>query len=104
MFLSSPQLLHNPMVHAKCECRKNVRNEAVPGRVLFSHRTLEHMRMDKNRIAGSAKQAGGAIKEAAGKVTGDAKLKTEGAADKAKGKVQNAVGGVKDAMRDIAKD
>ena len=52
--------------------------------------------MDKDRIAGSAKQAGGAIKEAAGKVTGDAKLKAEG-------KVQNAVGGVKDAIRDASK-
>ena len=30
--------------------------------------------MDKDRIAGAAKQAKGAVKEAAGKVTGDAKL------------------------------
>lgn len=59
--------------------------------------------MDKDRIAGSAKQAGGSIKEAVGKVTGDDKLKGEGAADKLAGKVQNAVGGVKDAVRDAAK-
>ena len=59
--------------------------------------------MDKDRIKGSAKQAGGTIKEAAGKVTGDAKLQTEGAADKAEGKVQNAIGGMKDAVRDAAK-
>jgi uncharacterized protein YjbJ (UPF0337 family) len=31
--------------------------------------------MDKDRIAGAAKQAKGAVKQAAGKVTGDAKLK-----------------------------
>jgi uncharacterized protein YjbJ (UPF0337 family) len=59
--------------------------------------------MDKDRIEGSAKQAGGAIKEAVGKATGDAKLQTEGATDKAAGKVQNAVGGVKDAIRDATK-
>jgi len=56
--------------------------------------------MDKDRIAGSAKQAGGAIKETIGKATGDAKLKAEGAADKATGKVQNAAGGIRDTVRD----
>ena len=61
-------------------------------------------RMDKDRIAGSAKQAGGAIKKAVGTVTGDAKLKAEGASDKAAGKVQNSVGGVKDAVRDAGKE
>jgi uncharacterized protein YjbJ (UPF0337 family) len=60
--------------------------------------------MDKDRIAGSAKQAEGAVKQAAGKVTGDTKLQAEGAADKAAGKVQNAVGGVKDAIRQAAKN
>lgn len=55
--------------------------------------------MNKDRIEGSAKQAGGAIKEMAGKVTGDAKLKAEGKADKLAGKAQNAVGGVKDAIK-----
>jgi len=58
--------------------------------------------MDKDRIEGSAKQAGGAIKQAAGKITGDSKLQAEGAADKLAGKVQNAVGGAKDAIRDAA--
>jgi uncharacterized protein YjbJ (UPF0337 family) len=56
--------------------------------------------MDKDRIAGSAKQAQGAVKQAAGKITGDSKLKAEGAADKLAGKVQNAVGGAKDALRE----
>jgi len=55
--------------------------------------------MDKDRVAGSAKQAKGAVKEAAGKLTGDSKLEAEGKADKVAGKVQNAVGGFKDAVR-----
>ena len=59
--------------------------------------------MDKDRVAGSAKQVKGAVKEAVGKVVGDAKLKLEGKADKVQGKVQNAVGGLKDAVRDAVK-
>ncbi len=58
--------------------------------------------MDKDRIAGSAKQAAGTIKQGLGKLTGDQKLKSEGAADKIAGKVQNAVGGAKDAVRQAA--
>lgn len=57
--------------------------------------------MDKDRIAGIAKQATGAIKEAAGNTLGDAKLVAEGKNDKAVGKSQNAVGGVKDALKEI---
>jgi uncharacterized protein YjbJ (UPF0337 family) len=60
--------------------------------------------MDKDRIDGSAKQAGGAIKEAAGKALGDKKMETEGAAKKAEGKVQNAVGGLKDKVREVTDD
>jgi len=59
--------------------------------------------MDKDRIAGVAKQAKGAIKEAAGKALGDAKLVAEGRSDKTEGKIQNAVGGVKDAVKDALK-
>ena len=55
--------------------------------------------MDKDRIAGSAKEIKGAIKEGIGKAVGDAKLQADGKADKAEGKVQNAVGGLKDALR-----
>jgi uncharacterized protein YjbJ (UPF0337 family) len=55
--------------------------------------------MDKDRIAGSAKEIKGAVKEGIGKAVGDAKLQADGKADKAKGKVQNAVGGLKDALR-----
>jgi uncharacterized protein YjbJ (UPF0337 family) len=59
--------------------------------------------MDKDRIAGSAKQAKGAVKEAAGKALGDSKLVAEGESDKAEGKIQNAVGGLKDTVRDAVK-
>jgi uncharacterized protein YjbJ (UPF0337 family) len=59
--------------------------------------------MDKDRIAGSAKQAGGAIKEGLGKIAGDQKLQTEGSAERIAGKVQNTIGGAKDAIRDAMK-
>ena len=59
--------------------------------------------MDKDRIAGSAKQVEGSIKEALGKGLGDTKLEAEGNADRAEGKIQNAVGGVKDTLRDALK-
>ena len=59
--------------------------------------------MDKNKIAGSAKELKGAAKEAIGKVVGDAKLQSDGKTEKAVGKIQNAVGGVNDAVRDALK-
>ena len=59
--------------------------------------------MDKDRIAGAAKQAKGAVKEAAGKALGDSKLTAEGKSDKVEGKIQNAVGGLKDAVKDAVK-
>ena len=55
--------------------------------------------MDKDRIAGAAKQAKGVIKEAVGKAVGDAKLTADGKSDKVEGKFQNAVGGLKDSLR-----
>jgi uncharacterized protein YjbJ (UPF0337 family) len=55
--------------------------------------------MDKDRIAGSAKEIKGAIKQVAGKAVGDAKLEADGKADKIEGKVQNAIGGLKDTLR-----
>ncbi|MGO8917795.1 MAG: CsbD family protein [Stellaceae bacterium] len=54
--------------------------------------------MDKDRIAGSAKQMKGALKVAAGKAVGDAKLQVDGKADQAEGKIQNLVGTIKDAL------
>ena len=59
--------------------------------------------MDKDRIAGAAKQAKGAVKDAAGKLTGDTKLQAEGKADKAAGKVRSTVGGAKDTVRNATK-
>ena len=59
--------------------------------------------MDKDRIAGSAKQAKGSVKEAIGKITGDSKTQAEGSAEKTVGKAQNAVGGIKDTVRDATK-
>jgi uncharacterized protein YjbJ (UPF0337 family) len=56
--------------------------------------------MDKDRIKGSAQQAGGAIKENVGKALGDKKMETEGKVERAEGKVRNAVGGAKDAVRE----
>jgi uncharacterized protein YjbJ (UPF0337 family) len=59
--------------------------------------------MDKDRIAGSAKEVKGSIKETAGRALGDAKLQSEGKADKAEGKVQNAIGSLKDTVREALK-
>jgi uncharacterized protein YjbJ (UPF0337 family) len=59
--------------------------------------------MDKNRVAGSAKEVEGAVKEVIGKAIGDTNLEGGGKADKAEGKVQNAIGGVNDAVRDALK-
>jgi uncharacterized protein YjbJ (UPF0337 family) len=56
--------------------------------------------VDKDRIAGSAKEIKGSIKETIGKAVGDAKLESEGKADKIAGKVQNAIGGLKDALKE----
>jgi uncharacterized protein YjbJ (UPF0337 family) len=60
--------------------------------------------MDKDRIEGSAKQAGGSIKEAAGKALGDKKMQAEGTAKKVEGKIQNAAGGIKDAVREANRE
>jgi uncharacterized protein YjbJ (UPF0337 family) len=60
---------------------------------------LEEEIMDKDRVAGSAKEIKGSVKEVTGKAVGDAKLESEGKADKVEGKVQNAIGGIKDTLR-----
>ena len=52
--------------------------------------------MDKDRVAGSAKEIKGAVKIGVGKAVGDEKLVAEG-------KIQNAIGGLKDTIRDAAK-
>ena len=55
--------------------------------------------MDKDRIAGAAKEVKGSVKEAIGEAVGDARLKSGGKADKLEGKVQNTLGGLKDALK-----
>ena len=55
--------------------------------------------MNKDRIAGAAKEAKGSVKETVGKAVGDSKLEAEGKADKVEGKIQNAIGGLKDALK-----
>jgi uncharacterized protein YjbJ (UPF0337 family) len=64
---------------------------------------LEEEIMDKDRVAGSAKQVKGEVKQVIGKAVGDAKLESEGRADKIEGKVQNAIGGLKDTVKDVLK-
>ena len=56
--------------------------------------------MNKDRIAGSAKEIKGSVKETIGKAVGDAKLESDGKAEKVVGKIQNAIGGLKDALRE----
>jgi uncharacterized protein YjbJ (UPF0337 family) len=55
--------------------------------------------MDKDRIAGSAKEIKGAAKAAIGTAVGDKKLESDGEVEKVAGKVQNAFGGLKDALK-----
>jgi uncharacterized protein YjbJ (UPF0337 family) len=52
--------------------------------------------VNKDQVAGVAKQIKGSVKEAAGKATGNRQTQAEGTADKIAGKVQKAYGDVKD--------
>jgi uncharacterized protein YjbJ (UPF0337 family) len=58
--------------------------------------------MDKDRIAGSAKDFAGKVEGAVGDVTGDAKTQASGRTREAAGTVQNLYGQAKDAARDIS--
>ena len=58
--------------------------------------------MDKDRIAGSAKDFAGKVESTVGGLTGDAKTQTEGRAREAAGTVQNLYGQAKDAASDVA--
>jgi uncharacterized protein YjbJ (UPF0337 family) len=57
--------------------------------------------MDKDRIAGSAKDFAGKVEGAAGDATGDAKTQASGRMREAAGSVQNLYGQAKDAARDL---
>ncbi|WP_291685995.1 CsbD family protein [Bradyrhizobium sp.] len=56
--------------------------------------------MDKDRIAGSAKDFAGKVEGAVGDIAGDAKTQGSGRAREAAGTVQNLYGQAKDAARD----
>ncbi len=58
--------------------------------------------MDKDRIAGSAKDFAGKVEGAVGDATGDAKTQASGRAREATGTVQNLYGQAKDAARDLS--
>lgn len=58
--------------------------------------------MDKDRIAGAAKDVAGKVEGAFGKVTGDDETRASGAAREAAGTVQNLYGQAKDAARDVS--
>ena len=79
------------------------RSRPRPDTVASMNGTYVHRRsnvaMDKDRIAGAAKEIKGSVKETIGKAVGDAKLQSDGKADKVEGKVQNAIGGLKDALK-----
>jgi uncharacterized protein YjbJ (UPF0337 family) len=55
--------------------------------------------VNKDQVAGMAKQVKGSVKQAAGKATGNRRTEAEGTADKIAGKVQKAYGDVKDKIR-----
>src|ERR1700736_2345861 len=56
--------------------------------------------MDKDRIAGSAKDFAGRVEGAVGEMTGDANTQAAGRAREASGAVQNLYGQAKDAARE----
>lgn len=55
--------------------------------------------VNRDQVAGLAKQMKGSVKQAAGKATGNRRTEVEGAADKIAGKVQKAYGDVKDKVK-----
>jgi uncharacterized protein YjbJ (UPF0337 family) len=57
--------------------------------------------MDKDRIAGAAKDAAGKVEGAFGDITGDAETKASGQVREAAGTVQNLYGQAKDAVKDV---
>jgi uncharacterized protein YjbJ (UPF0337 family) len=58
--------------------------------------------MDKDRIAGTAKDVAGKIEGGVGQMTGDKETETSGRAREASGVVQNLYGQAKDAARDAS--
>jgi uncharacterized protein YjbJ (UPF0337 family) len=57
--------------------------------------------MNRDQIAGKAKEAVGGIQETTGNMTGDEDLEARGTAKRLEGKTQGAVGKVKHAANDL---
>jgi len=55
--------------------------------------------VNRDQVAGIAKQIKGSVKQTAGKATGNRRTQVEGAVDKLGGKVQKAYGDVKEKVR-----
>lgn len=55
--------------------------------------------VNRDQVAGVAKQIKGSVKQAAGKATGNRRVQAEGMAEKVSGKVQKTYGDVKDKVR-----
>ncbi|CDX22162.1 putative stress response protein [Mesorhizobium plurifarium] len=55
--------------------------------------------VNRDQVAGIAKQMKGSVKQAAGKATGNRRTEVEGVADRIAGKVQKAYGDVKDKVK-----
>lgn len=55
--------------------------------------------VNKDQVAGVAKQVKGSVKQAAGRATGNRQTEAEGTADKIAGKVQKAYGDVKEKVK-----
>ena len=55
--------------------------------------------VNRDQVAGMAKQIKGSVKQAAGKATGNRRTQIEGMVDKVAGKVQKAYGDVKDKIK-----
>ena len=68
--------------------------------VSFDIVARQEIRMDENRIEGTARTLVGTLESAAGKVTGDTKLQADGAVDKLAGRAQRGYGDAADAVRD----
>jgi uncharacterized protein YjbJ (UPF0337 family) len=62
-----------------------------------------HMSINKDQVAGRAKEVIGATKEVAGKVVGDKTLEIKGSVEKATGLVQATVGDMKKDVADAVK-
>jgi uncharacterized protein YjbJ (UPF0337 family) len=62
------------------------------------------MSINKDQVAGRAKEVSGAGKEAVGKIVGNPKLEIKGKLEKATGAVQAGVGDVVQEARDDSKE